>query len=103
MEKAIRDLFNSSLLEAILNRYRIPQADASILDGFESFIFNVRRDGCEYILRIGHSSRRSADLIQGEAEFLNHLRGGGLSVPLVLPSANGMLVETIEAQDGSDF
>jgi amicoumacin kinase len=103
MEKATRDLFNPTLLEAILNRYRILLEDANILDGFESFIFNVRRDGCEYILRIGHSYRRSADLIQGEAEFLNYLRGGGLSVPLVLPSTNGRLVERIEAQDGSDF
>jgi hypothetical protein len=69
MEKAIRDLFNQNVLEAALNRYRIPLEDASMLDGFESFIFNARRDGVEYILRIGHSSRRSADLIQGEAEL----------------------------------
>jgi Ser/Thr protein kinase RdoA (MazF antagonist) len=103
MEKAIRVLFNPTLLESILNRYRIQLTDATILDGFESFIFNVKKDGREYILRIGHSSRRSADLIQGEAEFLNYLRGGGLSVPQVLPSANHLLVEEIEAQDGSCF
>jgi amicoumacin kinase len=103
MEKAIRDLFNQNVLETALNRYQIPLVDATMLDGFESFIFNVRRDGCEYILRIGHSSRRSADLIQGEAEFLNYLRGGGLSVPQVLPSVNHLLVEEIVAQDGSCF
>jgi amicoumacin kinase len=103
MEKAIRDLFNQNVLETALNRYRIPLVDATMLDGFESFIFNVSRDGCDYILRIGHSSRRSADLVQGEAEFINHLRGGGLSVPQVLPSSNHLLVEAIEAQDGSFF
>jgi amicoumacin kinase len=103
MEKAIRDLFNQNVLEAALRRYRIPMIDATVLDGFESFIFNVRLDGCEYILRIGHSFRRSADLIQGEAEFINHLRSGGLSVPRVLPSSNHLLVEAIEAQDGSFF
>ncbi len=103
MEKAIRDLFTQDILTTALNRYRIPPADANILDGFESFIYNVRRDGNEYILRIGHSSRRRADLIQGEAEFINHLRGGGLSVPQVLPSTNHLLVEKIEAQDGSWF
>ena len=103
MEKSIRALFNQTTLETALNRYRIPLADASILDGFESFIYNVQRDGCEYILRIGHSSRRNADLIQGEAEFINHLRAGGLSVPQVLTSTNGKLVEAIEAQDGSSF
>ena len=103
MEKAIRELFNPILLESILNCYQISLPDANILDGFESFIYDVQIDGREYILRIGHSSRRSADLIQGEAEFLNYLRGGGLSVPLVLPSANDFLVEEIEAQDGSFF
>jgi amicoumacin kinase len=103
MEKAIRDLFNQKILETALNRYRIPLVDASMLDGFESFIFNVWRDSSEYIMRIGHSTRRSADLIQGEAEFINHLRGGGLSVPQVLPSRNNLLVEAIETQDGSFF
>lgn len=103
MDKAIRDLFNQNILEAALRRYRILLTDATVLDGFESFIFNVRRDGCEYILRIGHSSRRSADLMQGEAEFINHLRGGGLSVPQVLPSSNHLLVEAIEIHDGSSF
>lgn len=103
MEKSIRDLFTQNILETALNRYKIPPADANILDGFESFIFNVQRNNNEYILRIGHSSRRSADQIQGEAEFINHLRGGGLSVPQVLPSANNLLVEAVEAQDGSCF
>ncbi|MBW6467098.1 MAG: phosphotransferase [Brevefilum sp.] len=103
MEIAIRDSFNQNVLETALNRYRIALVDATILDGFESFIFKVRRDGNEYILRIGHSARRSAELIQGEAEFINHLRGGGLSVPQVLPSCNHLLVEAIEAQDGAFF
>ena len=103
MEKAIRELFIPTILETALNCYRISLPDANILDGFESFIFNVQKDGREYILRIGHSSRRNADLIQGEAEFLNYLRGSGLSVPQVLPSANHLLVEAIEAQDGSFF
>ncbi len=103
MEKTIRDLFKQDILEAALNRYCIPLTDAKILDGFESFIFNVRRDDCDFILRIGHSSRRNPDLIQGEVEFVTHLRGAGLSVPQVLPSANQLLVESIEAQDGSSF
>ncbi len=103
MEKAIRDLFNNSILETALKRYHISRKDATILDGFESYIYNVRREGCDHILRIGHSSRRTADLIQGEAEFINHLRDGGLSVPQVLPSNNQQFVEAIEAQDGSFF
>lgn len=103
MEKAIRDLFRPNILETVLQRYQIALSDAHILDGFESFIYKVQKDQRDYILRIGHNSRRSADLIQGEAEYLNYLCKGGLSVPRVLPSANQNLVEEVEAQDGSCF
>lgn len=103
MEKFIHDLFDPSILAIALDDYGISPQDAAILDGFESFIYNVSRDGQDFILRIGHDSRRNANLVHGEAEFLNHLASGGLSVPRVLPSRNGKLVEPIPAADGSHF
>ena len=103
MEKTIRDQFNQNLLTQALAYYQIKPDDAVMLDGFESFIYNVQKNGHDFILRIGHSSRRTPDLVQGESEFLNHLARGGLSVPQVLPSIHGNLVETIEAADGSLF
>lgn len=103
MEKHIQALFNDQILHLALAHYAIQPQDATILDGFESFIYNVHRDGQEFILRIGHDGRRTPQLVQGEAEFLNHLAGGGLSVPQVLPSLNGNLVEAVKASDDSHF
>ncbi len=103
MEKSIRQLFNPAILTQVLDLYGIQPDDAQILDGFESFIYNVSKNDQDYILRIGHDDRRSPDLVRGEAEFLNHLAAGGLSVPRVLPSLNEKLVETVPAADGSHF
>lgn len=103
MEKAVRELFSNSILEKAAHAYSIDRSAIELLNGFESFIFRVHRKGQGLILRIGHASRRTADLVQGEAEFLNHLYQGGLSVPRVIPSDHGCLVEQIPARDGTIF
>lgn len=103
MEKSIRNQFNNTILMEALNRYGISQDQARILDGFENFIFEANTAAGKCILRIGHDSRRSPDLVQGELELLNHLSSGGLSVPRVLPSLSRRLVESIPARDGSRF
>ncbi len=103
MEPKIRNLFAPQILQTALKRYDIAPQNAQILDGFESFIYNVQKNNQDFILRIGHDSRRTTNLVQGESEFLNHLSKGGLSVPQVLPSENGRLVECIPAGDGSHF
>ena len=103
MEPRVKELFASHILNGTIQSFGIAPDKAQILDGFESFIYNVEKDGQDYILRIGHDSRRTADLVQGESEFLNHLSQGGLSVPRVIPSINGRLVEQIPAVDGSHF
>ena len=103
MEKFIRYIYNSEITTSALAHYEIDPENTTLLDGFESFIYNVHKEGREFILRIGHNSRRTADLVQGESEFINHLAKGSLSVPKVIPSLFGNLVETIPAEDGSQF
>jgi Ser/Thr protein kinase RdoA (MazF antagonist) len=103
MEPFIRNLLSEDILETALGKYAIQPQDAVILDGFESFIYLVRKNEKEFILRIGHDSRRTSNLVQGESEFLNHLAEGGLSVPQVLPSSSQNLVEIIPSRDGSNF
>jgi Ser/Thr protein kinase RdoA (MazF antagonist) len=103
MEKSIRDQFNERILAEAILAYGISRDQVCMLDGFESYIFEITMPEKELILRIGHDSRRSPDLVQAESEFLNHLSSGGLSVPRVLPSLNHHLVESITAQDGSHF
>ena len=102
MEPHIRQKFNPQILQLALQCYDLNR-EYETLDGFESFIFKVSKQSTEYILRIGHTSRRTADVIQGEAEFLRYLFQGGLSVPQVLTSINNNLVEPFEANDGSFF
>ena len=103
MEPRVKNLFTAKILSECLASFTIAPENAQILDSFESYIYNVQKEGRDYILRIGHDSRRTADLVQAESEFLNHLSQGGLSVPRVLPSENGRLVEQIAAADGSHF
>jgi len=103
MDKSVTALFSQTILEQALHAYGIECSTATLLDGFESFIYQVSKNGKDYILRIGHSARRSPDLIRGESEFLNYLSEGGLSVPQVFFSEAGKLVEEIKASDGSFF
>ncbi|QRN82381.1 phosphotransferase [Chloroflexota bacterium] len=103
MDKSIRKLFTDELLAQALAAYGIKPAEAEILDGFESFIYQVTMGDEEYILRIGHDHRRGADLVYAEANFLNYLSLCGLSVPAVHPTREGTLVSAIPAADGSHF
>ena len=59
MEDRIKERFNSTILEEALRRYGVPADRARLLDSFESFMYEVERDAQPYILRIGHSLRRS--------------------------------------------
>jgi amicoumacin kinase len=61
-------------------RYNIPSDKIELLDGFESFIYRFQRPDGQFILRIGHSSRRSPDLIRGEVDWINYLAAGGALV-----------------------
>ena len=103
MEKFIQALFNQTVLSKALLAYGIDKDDTKLLDGFENFIYEVSKDNKSFILRIGHDSRRNFNLVWGEAEFLNYLANGGLSVSRVCPSLSGQLIETVTASDGSKF
>jgi Ser/Thr protein kinase RdoA (MazF antagonist) len=103
MEQRIKARFHDGILQEARQRYGIAAGQIRSLDAFESFIFEFERDGMSYILRLGHSLRRSQALIQGEADWLNHLAEGGLSVARAIPSENGNLVEMVEDDQGGQF
>jgi Ser/Thr protein kinase RdoA (MazF antagonist) len=73
------------------------------LDGFESFMYEFQRDGNGYILRIGHSLRRSPDMIWGEVDWINYLAAGGAGVSRAITSADGNLVEVVDDGSGGAF
>ena len=80
MEKRIKERFNGQILGRTKRRFGIADDQVQLLDGFESFIYEFERHNQSYILRIGHSFRRSGPLIQGEVDWINYLAAGGASV-----------------------
>ncbi|MBN1287164.1 MAG: phosphotransferase [Anaerolineae bacterium] len=103
MEKRIKERYHDGILREAMQRYGVADGQIHLLDGFESFMYEFERAGAAYILRIGHSIRRSEALIQGEVDWLNHLADGGASVARAVLSQNGSLVEPIGDGCGGRF
>ncbi len=100
MEHEISRRFNDHILNETKQRFGVNSNNINPLDGFESFIYEYEKEGAEYILRIGHSRRRSPELIHAEVDWINYLADGGAGVAKAILSTNGELVEAID--DGED-
>ena len=103
MEQQIRDRYRDTILQEAMHRYGIANDQIRPLDAFESFIYEFERGPYTYILRIGHSLRRSEALIQGEVDWFNYLAEGGVSVARAIRSQTGKLVEAVEDGQGGHF
>lgn len=103
MEQQIILRFNDEILKEAMQRYGIAKNQIKLLDSFESFIYKFERGGNGYILRIGHSIRKSEALINGEVDWINYLAHGGVSVAQAIPSDNDKLVESIDDGQGGQF
>ncbi len=103
MEQRIRDRYSDEILAEARTRYAIDAERIAALDGFESYIYEFNRADGDYILRIGHSLRRSEELIHGEVDWINYLAAGGAGVAQAVPSVAGRLVETIDDGAGGAF
>jgi len=96
----VKALFNDAILAEAATRYGVRPEQMHELDGFESFIYAFEGAGRDFILRIGHSRRRSEALVLGEVDWLNYLARGGAGVARAEASKNGRLVESFS--DGAD-
>jgi len=103
MDPKITALFNDNILNTAREHYAIAADNIRLLDGFESFIYEFDRDDGQFILRIGHSDRRSPDLIRGEVDWINYLAAGDVTVARAVLSQTGNLVEAIEDNHGGQF
>lgn len=101
MKADIQARFSPAILSAAQARYGI--ASVAERPAFESFIYEFERDGRAYILRIGHSLRRSVALIKGEVDWINYLAEGGAGVARAVLSEQGNLVERIDDGQGGYF
>lgn len=103
MDPQIAARFNDRILAAACLQYATPMSALRPLDGFESFIYEAERSDGPFILRIGHSTRRSSNLIHGEVDWIDHLAAGGTPVARALPSSRGNLVEALADDEGGEF
>jgi amicoumacin kinase len=103
MDGQIIARYNDSILQEAMRRYGIAENEIKPLDAFESFIYEFERGGTGYILRVGHSFRKSEALIQGEVDWINYLARGGVSVARAILSESGNLVEAIDDGQGGQF
>lgn len=103
MEQRIRERFTPDILAATAARYALAAGDLHELDGAESFIFRFSRGTDAFILRVGHSIRRSVALIQGEVDWMSYLHRHGAAVAAPVLSPAGNLVEVIDDGQGGQF
>ncbi|MCJ8340066.1 MAG: phosphotransferase [Pseudomonadales bacterium] len=75
----------------------------SVLDGFESFIYQFSRGSVQYILRVAHTDRRSQQMIAAQIAWINVLAAGGTRVATAVHSKNAHLVERIDDGVGGFF
>ena len=94
---------NDRIIIQARQRYGIRDFELEPLDGFESFMYLFRKGDAEFILRIAHSLRRSANMIRGELDWINHLHHGGVSAARAVTSVNNKLVEVSADGQGGQF
>ena len=102
MEPEIKNRYNENILNETIQRFGIAPDKIKLLDGFESYMYEFEKDNHEFILRIGHSRRRTPEMIHGEVDWINYLADGGAGVARAVESAQGNLVEVVpDAKDGA--
>jgi amicoumacin kinase len=99
MLKRTKEIYNDDLLREICSLYKIADDEYRLLDGFENFIYEFRRDAKEYILRVTHSLHRTADQISAEVDWLNFLADRNVPVARAIHSPAGNLIEEVDAGD----
>ncbi len=103
MDPEIAARFDDQTLARACAFYGIAAERTRRLDGFESFIYEFSRPDGDFILRIGHSRRRTPDQIRGEVDWIKTLAEGGTGVARAILSEQGKLVEAVEDGQGGQF
>lgn len=103
MDRQIGDRFSDAVLAEAQERYGIVGGTPRLLGATENFVYEYERGGQSYILRIGHSSRRTENLVEGEVDWINYLAAAGIPVARAIRSDKGQLVERIGDGAGTHF
>jgi amicoumacin kinase len=110
MDPNIKRRFQENHLTEASRLYGIDPHSIKLLDGFESFIYEFRREDVAYVLRIGHSSRRTPEMIHAEVDWINYLAAGmgpendcPATAARAVYSLQGRLVESLPDGHGEEF
>ncbi len=103
MEQWVEDLFSEEILQTAASRYDADATNAKKLGDFENYVFEVKKNGSPFILRLTHSSHRKRSQVEAELQWINYLHKNGVMVSLVHLSESGQLVEEISVGDSSFF
>lgn len=92
--------FQGQVRDEAARRYGLRPSDLTELTAFENFVYEAENeDGTALILRISHSTRRTADYTLGEVEFVRYLGAAGIPVSQPILSEGGQFVEQIADQE----
>jgi Ser/Thr protein kinase RdoA (MazF antagonist) len=100
MKSQFQSRISNSILNDIAERYSITEESLTPAAGFMNIIIKCQKNYENCILRISHSSRRSAELINAEIDWINYLQSNGVSVAAAILSNNTLFVESVS--DGHD-
>ncbi len=102
MEKSVAVLLTEPIVVRCADRFGGDAGSQTLVSDVENFVFEVTREGEPFILRITHTSHRSAAELRSELDFMGYLSAHGIPAPDPIPSATGELVEEVEA-NGTRF
>ncbi len=93
-------LYTDAVRLEAMRRFGLNADDAVVVSGAShSFVYDCGR----VVLKVTHTSHRSAANVLGELEFVNYLADGGIAAPRAVRSRSGNFVEVIdgtETQEG---
>lgn len=103
MKPYVVERFTPVILDQVADRYGLSTDDLVDLGGFESFVYETTFDDQPVIIKVGHSDRRTIELLNGEAEFTRYLAAHGVTVASTVMSPQGNLIEVIDDGHGAQF
>ena len=98
MEKNVLNLFDAHILRESARRFGANPA-LRLVSQVENFVYEGEDGQRPLILRVTHSSHRTAEAILGELDWIEYLYANGVSVPQAIGSVGGKLVEVVESDD----
>ena len=103
MDKKALEKFNDNILNEIISRYDMQEKSVKKLIVCDSIIYTAEKDKEQFILRIGHNSRKSSCQIQAEVDWINYLQENGADAAKAILSQKENLIEVVDDGFGGLF